>query len=147
VTPSRKQQFFTLPSFAVVGDSAGWPFPRLTYRNLRALGREVYPVDLAGAAEIEGDPAFRSIADLPGPVAGAIVEVAPARTLEAVEQVIAGGVAALWLHMGTETPEALAACASAGIEPHTGGCAVMYTQRGFSFHSLHKAVVKLRGRY
>jgi uncharacterized protein len=43
--PSDHEQFFSLKSFAMVGDSSGRPFPKLTYGNLKGLGKEVYAVD------------------------------------------------------------------------------------------------------
>ena len=91
---------------------------------------------------------------MPGarPAAGGLadegpLEAARERTQIAVEQVVAAGIKDLWLHMGIETPEVLELCAREGIEVRTGGCAVMYTQQGSSFHSLHKWVVKLKGKY
>ena len=144
---SNKQEFFELESFAVVGQTAGRPFPKLTYRNLRQLERKIFPVDLSGKEEIEGDSAYSSLADLPEPVAGAIVEVPRSEVMGVVEAVVAAGIKDLWLHMKTDTPEVLELCQREGINVRTGGCAVMYTQQGFSFHSIHKGLVKLFGKY
>ncbi len=145
--PSNKEQFFTLPSFVVIGDTQNRPFPKLSYNNLRKLGRKVFPVDLSGSDEIEGDQAYGSIADLPEPVSGAIVEVPRDKTMSAVEQVVSAGIKDLWLHMKTDTPEVLELCAREAINVRTGGCAVMYTQQGFTGHSIHKAIVKLLRKY
>ena len=145
--PSNKELFFTLPSFVVIGDTQNRPFPKLSYNNLRKQGRTVFPVDLSGSAEIEGDKAYGAVADIPETVAGAIVEVPRDKTLSAVEQVVAAGIKDLWLHMKTDTPEVLELCEREQINVRTGGCAVMYTQQGFSGHSIHKAIVKLFGKY
>lgn len=145
--PSHREQFFELASFAVIGHTQLKPFPKLTYGNLKQRGKQVYPVDLAGSATIEGDTAFGSVADLPAPVEGAIVEVPTEAVLEAVQQVADAGIKQLWIHMGCDTPEALQLCAERGIDVRHGTCAVMYTQVGFSFHSLHKGIMKLVGKY
>jgi uncharacterized protein len=49
--------------------------------------------------------------------------------------------------MGCETPEALTVCEENGIRVRTGTCAVMYTQQGFSYHSIHKWLRKMSGKY
>ena len=145
--PSDKEQFFQLSSYAVVGHSELKPFPRLTYRNLRKAGKQVYPVDLSGAAKVEGDDAFKSLADLPGEVEGVIVELPSDQTMDVVQQVAKLGVKDLWLHMKSDTPEVLSFCEAEGIRVRHGTCAVMYTQQGASYHSIHKWIMKLTKKY
>ena len=145
--PSDHEQFFTLESFAVVGDSSGRPFPKLSYGNLKKLGKKVYPVDLSGAEKVEGDDNLGSLDKLPDKVDAVLMEVPKARTAEVVQAAIDLGVKDVWIHMGSETPEALALCQENGIRARTGTCAVMYTQQGFSFHSIHKFLRKMSGKY
>lgn len=145
--PSHREAFFELPSFAVVAHTKLRPFPRLSYGNLKRRGKQVYPVDLAGSPTIEGDRAYAALAELPAPVAGAIVEVPKEAVLEAVQQVADAGIKQLWIHMGCDTPAALQLCAERGIDVRHGSCAVMYTQLGFSLHSIHKGIAKLFGKY
>ena len=57
------------------------------------------------------------------------------------------GIRSVWIHMGRDTPEALALAKERGLEVHTGSCAVMYLTSGFSVHAIHKWVDKLRGSY
>jgi len=144
---SEHEQFFTLESFAVVGDTSGRPFPKLTYGNLKKLGKKVYPVDLSGADTVEGDENLGSLENLPGSVDAVLMEVPKERTVEVVKAAAELGVKDVWIHMGSETPEALAACEASGIRARTGTCAVMYTQQGFSFHSIHKFFRKMSGKY
>lgn len=145
--PSDREQFFELQSFAVVGNTAFKNFPKLTYTNLRKLGKKVYPVDLGGQREIEGDEAYTSIAELPEPVEGAVVEVPRDKVMEPIQQVADAGIKDLWLHMKSDTPEALAFCEEKDIHVRYGTCAVMYTQQGFSYHSIHKGLMKLFRKY
>jgi len=145
--PSHRELFFELPSFVVIGNSAAKPFPRLTYNNLRLRGKKVFPLDLGGVDEVEGDANIKSLDALPEEVAGAIVEVPRDQTLDVVEAVERAGIRQLWLHMKSESPEVLAFCEEKRIDVRWGTCAVMYTQQGFSFHSIHKAIMKLLGKY
>ena len=144
---SDKEQFFALQSFAFIGATDARPFPKLSYNNLRKRQVKVFPIDLSGKDEIEGDKAYASLADLPEPVEGVVVEVPRDKTMSAVEQVVAAGIKDLWLHMKTDTPEVLELCKREEINVRTGGCAVMYTQQGFSYHSIHRGLVKLFGKY
>lgn len=145
--PSDHEQFFLLKSFAMVGDSSGRPFPKLTYGNLKGLGKEVYAVDLSGAELVEGDKNHGALDQLPAQVEGVIIELPADRTAGVIKQVAEMGVKDVWIHMGCETPEALAVCEESGIRVRTGTCAVMYTQQGFSYHSIHKWLRKMSGKY
>lgn len=145
--PSDKEHFFDLQSFAVVGNSELKPFPKITFRNLKQRGKKVFPVELGGAKDVEGDAAFSGLADLPERVEGVIVELPRDKVKEVVEQVADAGIKDLWIHMGCDTPEVLQLCQEKGINVRHGGCAVMYTQQGFSYHSIHKFFVKLFGKY
>jgi len=145
--PSDRETFFELESFAVIGNTSLKGFPKLTYGNLRKLGKKVYPIDLGGKEEIEGDKAYASVAALPEPVQGAIVEVPSDTVMDPIRQVVDAGIKDLWLHQKSDTPEALAFCEEQGIHLRYGTCAVMYTQQGFSGHSIHKLIMKLVRKY
>jgi predicted CoA-binding protein len=145
--PSEKEAFFSLSSFAVVGNSDLKAFPKLTYGNLRQLGKTVYPVELGPAASVDGDQAYASLTELPGPVEGVIIELPAEHVMPVVEQCSAAGIGDVWLHMGTDTPAVLDYCQEQGMRVRRGTCAVMYTQQGLSFHSIHKGIMKLLGRY
>ena len=57
------------------------------------------------------------------------------------------GIKDVWIHMGRETPEALDLARDKGINARTGSCAVMYVKPELSYHSIHKWIVKLVGKY
>jgi predicted CoA-binding protein len=145
--PSEKEEFFQLKSFAVVGNTDFRPFPKITYRNLRKLDKRVFPVELGGARYVEGDEAFPTVADLPERVDGVIVELPRHKVMPVVKDVAEEGIKNLWLHMGCDSPEVLEFCKEKGIHVRYGACAVMYTHQGFSFHSIHRFLAKLFGKY
>jgi predicted CoA-binding protein len=143
---SNYEAFFDLDSFAVVGRSQVKPFPILTYRALKKLGKTVFPVNPDGG-EIDGDGTYTDLASLPQPVAGVIIETPKDETRAWVKQAAAAGVRDVWVHMAHDTPEAVAAARENGINLRTGTCAVMYLKPGLSYHSIHKAIMQALGKY
>jgi predicted CoA-binding protein len=143
---SRHEAFWAFDSYAVVGHSARARFPRLTYGALKERGKRVVPVD-AEAETVEGDKAYKSLADIPHGVDGVVIEVPPEETKGWVEQAAAKGVPRVWIHMNRETPEALAVAREKGVEVCTGTCAVQYLSKDVWPHGIHRGLRKLLGRY
>ena len=140
------ERFWAHESFAVVGHSAKKGFPLLTYRGLKKLGKKVFAVD-ATAKEIDGDRCYADLRELPEPVEAVVLELPKEETLEGLRQAADAGIADVWIHMGTETPQALEFAREQGMRAHSGTCAVMYLTPGLTYHSIHKWVMKLAGRY
>lgn len=140
--PSHRESFFQHQTYAVIGNSAQKPFPKLTLRGLRRMGKSVHAVDLGGRA----DNTLSKIADLPEGVQAAVVEVPRSATFDVVKQVAERGIKQLWLHQLSDTPEVLDFCKREGIDVRHGSCAVMYTGAG-SYHALHRRLAKLMHRY
>ncbi|MGD8207338.1 MAG: CoA-binding protein [Thiohalocapsa sp.] len=144
--PSNYETFFDLNRFAVVGRSAAKPFPLLSYRGLKSHGKTVYAVD-PSTSQIDGDTAYPDLKALPGPVEGLIVEVPKEETRDWVAAAAGAGIRDVWVHMAHETPDALALASDKGINLRTGSCAVMYLAPTLSYHGIHKAIMKLMGKY
>jgi predicted CoA-binding protein len=143
---SKHESFWGHSSYAVVGHSARARYPLLTYRALKDRAKRVVPVDPEADA-IEGDKAYRSLADLPELVDGVVIEVPREETKSWVEQAAAAGIPRVWIHMNRDTPEALAVARDKGMEVCTGTCAVQYLTTGLSPHAIHRAIRKILGRY
>ncbi len=144
--PSNYETFWQLDRYAVVGDTNKKGFPELTYRGLKKLGKTVFPVDPT-LEHVHGDEVFPDLASLPEPVDGVVLEVPKGDTKSWVAKVADLGVKDLWIHMTRETPEALALARDKGINARYGTCAVMYVTPGLSYHSIHKVIMKLIGKY
>ncbi len=144
--PSDYETFWEGDAFALVGHGSEKKFPVLTYRGLKASGKKVFPVD-PGAETIEGDKAYADLASLPEPVAGVILEVSKKELKDWVQKVADAGVKDLWIHMNTDTPEALELAKEKGLNTRHGTCAVMYVTPGFTFHSIHKVIMKMVGKF
>ncbi|MBK1704727.1 CoA-binding protein [Halochromatium glycolicum] len=143
---SNYETFFDHPRFALVGRSAAKPFPLLSYRGLKRHGKTVYAVD-PSAQEIDGDPAYPDLTALPEAVEALIIEAPKQETRDWIAAAAQAGIQDVWVHMAHDTPEAIALAEESGINLRTGTCAVMYVTRGLSYHSLHKAIMKLAGKY
>ena len=144
--PSNYETFWQFERYAVVGHTARRPFPRLTYGGLRKNKKTVFAVD-PSKKEVEGDPAYSDLNELPARVGAIVLEVPKDETLTWVQKAIDAGIKDIWLHMNTDTPEALALANAQGANLRHGTCAVMYLNRGFSGHAIHGFIMKMLGRY
>ena len=143
---SEYEKFWQKNSFALVGHSARTPFPELSYKELKKLGRTAYAVD-PSADTICGDKAYKDFASLPEPVEAAVLELPKEETESWVNQAGLAGIKDIWIHMGNESQAALEAGKKHGINVLSGTCAVMYLKKNFSYHSLHKGIMKLTKKY
>jgi uncharacterized protein len=145
--PSSREDFWTLTSYAVIGDSkSAKKFPQLTYKGLKRLGKTVFPVD-PGTSEIDGDRAYPDLASLPQPVEAAVLEVPKQDAASWMEKIVAAGITNVWVHQSTETPDVIRKAEGAHLRCEHGTCAVMYVTPGFTGHSFHRWVMKLAKKY
>jgi len=144
--PSNHETFFQNDRFAVVGHSQKRPFPALTYKGLKKLGKTVFAVDKT-AKTIEGDKAYADLDSLPEAVQAVVLEVPKHETRDWVDAAGKKGIKDVWIHMQRDTPEALSAAEEHGINARTGTCAVMYVTPGFTYHAIHRGIMKLTGKY
>ncbi len=140
------QSFWNFDRYAIVGNSAKKPFPKITYGKLKENGKEVFPVDET-LSEIDGDSTLSSISVLPNDIEAIILEVPKEGSLEFVKQAFEKGIKNIWLHMNCDTPEAISFAKENGVNLWYGTCAVMYLTSGFSIHSFHGWINKKRGTY
>jgi uncharacterized protein len=113
------------------------------YRHLRDGGRTLYPVHPSADA-IEGNGAYRSLADVPDPVDGVVIMVKPEAAKALVAEAIARGIPRVWLHRGVGTgsvsAEAVELCCSAGVAVVDGACPLMFAEPVGMFHKFHRLV-------
>ena len=143
---SNHQDFFTGTAYAVVGNSATKNFPKITYSELKANGATVFPVDTS-TDRINGDVAYNHLSELPEKVDRVIIEVPKNETRAWFNAAVNMGLKDIWVHMGCDTPEVIAAAKAAGVNLRTGSCAVMYVKQGLSYHSIHRGIAKMTGKY
>jgi predicted CoA-binding protein len=140
----RARRFLELRRFAVVGLSrAPNDFSRAVVRELWKRGFDAVPVHPAAEeiGEIEGHACYPRLAAIEPAVEGALLFTPPAITTEVVREAIAAGVRMVWMHRGAgrgaASPEALAACAEAGVVAIDGLCPFMVLPEAAWPHRLH----------
>lgn len=144
--PSNYESFWQHGRYAVVGHKAKRNFPELTYKGVKKLGKTVFAVD-PSLDEVQGDAVFKDLGALPEKVDGVVLETPPEETREWVAKAADLGIKDVWIHMGRDTPEALALAEEKGINVRHGTCAVMYVTPGFTYHAIHRGIMKLVGKY
>ena len=144
------RDFLDLPRLAVVGASADpRKFGNTVYRALRDSGRSVVAVN-PGEDIVAGDPCYRSVADVPDGVDGAIVMTSADRAADAVRACLDAGVDRIWLFKGIGGPgsaseEALRLCEDRAAVTIAGACPFMFLEPVGGMHALHRSIRRLRG--
>ena len=102
---------------AVIGASRDpGKFGNKAVRSYRAHGHRVFPVNLR-EHEIEGLPAFRSIADIPVVLDATLVYVPPHVTLKLLAEIARKGPGTLYLNPGSEDDAVLVRAQELGLAP------------------------------
>ncbi len=102
---------------AVIGASRDREkFGNKAVRAYHAHGHSVFPVNLA-EKEIEGLPAFRSLADVPATIDVVLVYVPPDVTLRLLPEIAARKPKQLFLNPGSEDDVVVARAHSLGLSP------------------------------
>lgn len=119
-------------SIALVGasdDSAKYGFR--IYRNLKAKGYRVYAVN-PGRDTVDGDPAYRSLADLPEVPSIVDIVVPPPAALAVLRECSALGLRKVWVQPGAEDAAVLEYLSTGDFEYRAGGPCIMVETRSLS---------------
>lgn len=122
-------EFLAGSPFAVIGASPD----RRKYGNkvLRAMiqdGRQVHPIHPT-AKEVEGRPAYRTLADVPEQLHGVSVVVPPDVTESIIDQLGELGIQHVWMQPGAESERAVAAGHKLGLNVIAGGPCLLVSLR------------------
>ncbi len=105
------------PAVAIVGASNDRSkFGNKSVRAHLRAGYTVYPVHPT-ETRIEGLPAYRDLASLPGPVERVSMYVPPRVGVRLLDQIAALAPRELFLNPGSESPELVARARELGLEP------------------------------
>nr|MBC7244380.1 CoA-binding protein [Chloroflexota bacterium] len=119
------QDFINQRVWAVVGVSTDPnKFGNKIFRNLRDAGYTVYGVNSRGGY-LEGQPLYRSLADLPERPVVVDVVVPPQVTEQVVQQCADLGITRVWMQPGAESEKAIEFCRQHGIKVVYGTCAMI----------------------
>lgn len=119
------EEFLEASTFAVAGASQDRSkYGNKVFRAIIASGRTAYPLNPT-ATEVEGDPAFASIAELPVVPESLSIVTPPHVTREVIQQAIAAGVKNIWMQPGAEDDQACQAARDAGVNIIDDGSCVL----------------------
>ena len=112
-------------TFAVAGASQDRSkYGNKVFRAIVASGRTAYPLNPT-APEVEGHPAFSSIADLPVVPESLSIVTPPHVTRQLIQQAIAAGVKNIWMQPGAEDSKGSQAARDAGINVIDNGSCIL----------------------
>ncbi len=127
-----QQEFLSSRTFAVAGASNNrQKYGNIVYRALRDFigpDRHVYPIHPI-LDQVESDPAFSSVADLPRVPEALSIVTPPAATRQIVKAAIEAGVNRIWLQPGAEDDQAIAAARGAGVTVIAGGPCILVAMK------------------
>ena len=139
-------EFLRCKTVAVIGVSgSGKGFGYAVYKNLRARGLTVYPVNPT-AETIDGEPCFRNISTLPQRVEGIVLVVPPEVTELVVHEAAIVGIKQVWMQQGAESEQAITFCQERGITVISGECIMMFAEPKVFPHNAHRWMHKIMGK-
>ena len=120
----------------------------IVYQRLRDRGYEVFAVN-PNADTVEGDPCFRTLADIPGGVDGVVIATSPAAAASVVDDCVRLGIRRVWMHRsfggGSVDDAAAAAGRAAGLTVIAGACPLMYGEQADFGHRCMRWVIGVTG--
>jgi len=145
-TKAMVDDFLAQRTLAVVGVSRkAEKFGNLVYRELKAKGYRVFPVN-PHAEDVAGERCYPSLSALPEPVGGVVIVVPPAETERVVQDAAAAQIRRVWMQQGAESGAALRFCEDNGMSVVSGECIMMFASPiGFG-HGMHRWVWGLLGK-
>ena len=145
------QDFLTCRRIAVTGvsrepkDHGG----NVVYKRLRDRGFEVFAVN-PNAETVEGDPAYRDLASIPGGVEAVVIATRPEQAETTMREAAGLGIHRAWMHRsfgaGSVSPEATAVGRDAGMTVIDGGCPLMFGVAADPGHKFMRGCLKLTGK-
>ena len=119
------EEFLNKDVFAVVGaTSKTEKFGYKIYKHLKNLGKKVYPIHPA-ITEIEGEPVYKTLSDLPELVEVVDIVVPPQVTEKVVEECLKLGISKVWIQPGAESDQAIEFCEKNNIDVVHHQCIMM----------------------
>jgi hypothetical protein len=112
------------PVVAVIGASADRrKFGNKALRALKARGYTVVPINPT-ASEIEGERAYKSVLDYPGPIDEVTLYVPPSIGVHLMDDIARKGIRTVWLNPGADAESVVARARALGLSP-TIACTII----------------------
>ena len=113
-----------MPTVAIIGASSNRAkFGNKALRAFRAHGDTVIPINRR-AGEIEGERAYASVLDYPGPIDEASVYLPPAIGVGVMDELAQKGIRTVWLNPGADGADVVARARALGLTVHVA-CSII----------------------
>lgn len=120
----------------------------IVYQRLRERGYDVFPVN-PNADEVEGDPCFDRITDIPDGVDAVVIATNPNDSPQVMQDCVNAGVTRVWMHRsmggGSVSADATALGRDNGVTVIDGGCPLMYGKASDFGHRVMGTVLRITG--
>jgi len=144
------KEFLDQKTLAVAGVSrSGAAVGNGILKKLKDSGYTVY-ITHPEAEEIDGEPCYRSVADMPAVPDGMVITTTPEAARAIVEDCASAGVARVWMHRsfgnGSFSDEAAAVGKEKGMTVIEGGCPMMFCEPVDLAHKCIRWIAKVSGK-
>ena len=150
-TKAAALDFLDQKRIAVAGVSAldrGEHGGNIVYQRLRERGYDVFPVN-PNADEVEGDPCFDRVTDIPDGVDAVVIATNPNDSTQVMQDCVDAGVTRVWMHRsmggGSVSADATTLGRSNGVTVIDGGCPLMYGKASDFGHRMMGTVLRITG--
>lgn len=144
------EDFLSAKRIAVAGvsRSGGEHGGNVVYQRLKQRGYEAFAVN-PNADEVEGDPCYHTLADIPGGVEAVVIATHPDAAPAVMKDCIDLGIDRVWMHrsfgQGSHSEEATRLGREHGVRVIPGGCPLMFDPCADAGHKVMKAMFTLTG--
>lgn len=138
-----REKFWDAQTFVIITDHTK-PAMKWTASELKSRGKKVYLVDLSQKPDRDS---LTNLAEIPVDVDHVVIGVTNTETGDLISILKGKGIKKVWLHWRTDTEKSVEACQKKGFKCITGYCPMMYLGNGLSIHGMHRAIVKIMGKY
>ena len=113
-----------MPTIAILGASSDRAkFGNKALRAFRAQGFTVVPIN-PREADVEGEPAFKSVLEYPGTIDEASVYLPPALGVAAMDEIKQKGIPVVWLNPGADGEAVVARARTLGLDTRVA-CSIL----------------------
>jgi uncharacterized protein len=121
----------------------------IVYQRLRDRGYQVFAVN-PNAETLEGDPAYRDLASIPGGVDAVVIATSPEHAGATMQECVDLGIRQVWMHRsvggGSVSKEATTLGRSHGVTVIDGGCPLMFPPTDDKGHRGMRRVLTFLGK-
>jgi hypothetical protein len=150
-TKTAALDFLDQQRIAVAGvsrSSGGAHGGNIVYQRLRDRGYNVFAVN-PNADEVEGDPCFDRVTDIPDGVGAVVIATNPVDSTQVMQGCIDAGVTRVWMHRsmgsGSVSADATTLGRENGVTVIDGGCPLMYGKASDFGHRIMGTVLRITG--